>query len=132
MQFTVDVFRDGAAVVVAPRGELDLATVNQLRNELARHASAPVLVLDLRGLTFMDSSGVALVLEQQRSAEAAGSDFRLVPGPRAVQRLFEMTKLARHLHWTTVESAGAGETGAEAQSHTPAVAPSPPDTRTWG
>lgn len=131
MQFTVDVFRDGAAVVVAPRGELDLATVNQLRNELARHARAPVLVLDLRGLTFMDSSGVALVLEQQRSAEVENSDFRLVPGRPAVQRLFEMTKLAPHLHWTTVGAAGAGETGGQARSPTPAVAPSPRDTRTW-
>jgi anti-anti-sigma factor len=108
-QFMVDVFRDGSGVVVAPSGELDLATVNRLRDELVRQAntSAPVLVLDLRGLTFMDSSGVALVVEQQRRAETDGIDFRVVPGSPRVQRLFEMTGLGRHLRWT--EARGEGE-----------------------
>jgi anti-anti-sigma factor len=96
-ELTVDVFRDGAAVVVAPSGDLDLATVGQLRDELARHASAPQLVLDLRGVSFMDSSGLALVVEQQHRAEAENSDFRVVPGSARVRRLFEITGLARHL-----------------------------------
>lgn len=47
--FTVDVFRTGDGVVVAPVGELDLATVSQLRDVLARKASVALLVLDLRG-----------------------------------------------------------------------------------
>ncbi len=107
-EFTMDVFHDGDAVVVAPAGELDLATVDRLRDELAHQAHAPVLVLDLRGLTFMDSSGLALVLEQQRRAEADGSDFRVVPGSPRVQRLFEVTGLGRHLCWTNPP--GAAET----------------------
>jgi anti-sigma B factor antagonist len=103
-EFMVDVYRDGEAVVVAPRGELDLATVGRLRDELARPASAALLVLDLRGLSFMDSSGLALVVEQQRRAEAGGGDFRVVPGSGSVRRLFEVTGVARHLRWTEASS----------------------------
>lgn len=100
----VDVYRDGDAVVVAPHGELDLATVGRLRDELARQASATLLVLDLRGLSFMDSSGLTLVVEQQRRAEAEGGDFRVVPGSGSVGRIFEVTGVARHLRWTEVSS----------------------------
>ncbi len=104
LPFTVKVYGDRGAVVVAPRGELDLATADQLSERLAEHEGAALLVLDLRGLTFMDSSGVALVLEHQRRAEAAGKDFRLVAGVGEVQRLFEVTGLVRHLRWTEVAS----------------------------
>jgi anti-sigma B factor antagonist len=103
-EFMVDVYRDGDAVVVAPHGELDLATVGGLRDELAHQAGAALLVLDLRGLSFMDSSGLALVVEQQRRAEAEGGDFRVVPGSGLVRRLFEVTGVVRHLRWTEVSS----------------------------
>ena len=121
LQFTVNVYRDRGAVVVAPRGELDLATVDQLRERLAEHESATVLVLDLRGLTFMDSSGVALVLEHQRRAEADGGDFRLVSGYGEVQRLFEVTGLVRRLRWSEVAPPVDGDTVGDAGRGPPAA-----------
>ncbi|MHB1569824.1 MAG: STAS domain-containing protein [Solirubrobacteraceae bacterium] len=87
------------AVVISPAGELDLATADELREQLVRQPGGCRLLLDLRGLTFMDSSGLALVAEQQRRAERDGIDFRLVRTSGPVQELFEITGLAKHLRW---------------------------------
>ena len=63
-EFDIDVSDDGALFVVAPSGELDLATVPSVREALARcSATHHALVLDLREVTFMDSTGVRLLIE---------------------------------------------------------------------
>jgi anti-anti-sigma factor len=90
-EFNVVVRREGAALIVAPEGELDMATVDTLRAQLeAGLGDARVLVLDLRGLNFLDTSGLQLVFEQQRRAEQEGFAFVLVRGQRHVQRLFDI------------------------------------------
>ena len=90
-EFKVVVQREGAALIVAPEGELDMATVDSLRAALeADLGDARSLVLDLRGLGFLDTSGLQLVFEQQRRAEQEGFSFVLVRGQRHVQRLFEI------------------------------------------
>ena len=53
-----------------------------------------VLILDLRGVGFMDTSGLRLVIEEQRRAAGAGYRFAVVRGPSRVQRLFEIAGLA--------------------------------------
>ena len=47
--------------LVAVRGEVDLATVGRIENELTRLGSRPI-VLDLSGLTFLDSTGLTLLI----------------------------------------------------------------------
>lgn len=90
-EFNVVVRREGAALVVAPEGELDMATVDSLRAGLEPGlGDASVLVLDLRGLDFLDTSGLQLVFEQQRRAEQEGFSFVLVRGQPQVQRLFDI------------------------------------------
>jgi anti-sigma B factor antagonist len=95
--FSVDVLRHPGAVVVAPRGEVDMATVEQVR--AACEASGGRLVLDLRGVEFLDTSGLNLILEQQRLADADGFSFTVVQGPEHVQRLFEIAGLNHRLHF---------------------------------
>ncbi|HEX8977597.1 MAG TPA: STAS domain-containing protein [Solirubrobacteraceae bacterium] len=109
--FNVDVRRDGSTVVVAPSGELDLATVGQLRDAMGRADGCAVLVLDLRGLTFMDSAGLSLVVEEHRRAADVGIEFRVVRGSREVQRLFELTGLADRLEFTKTEQNPAANGG---------------------
>ena len=90
-EFNVVVRREGAALVVAPEGELDMATVDSLREALeGDRGDTRTLVLDLRGLGFLDTSGLQLVFEQQRRAEQEGFSFVLVRGQRHVQRLFDI------------------------------------------
>ena len=104
-EFKVVVRREGEALVVAPEGELDMATAGALRAELeADLGEARFLVLDLRGLDFLDTSGLQLVFEQQKRAEREGFAFVLVRGQRHVQRLFEIAGMNDRL--TVVDEVG--------------------------
>ncbi len=86
--------RDDAAVVVA-RGELDLASADRLRETLQKpEAAASAVVLDLRGITFMDSSGLSIVVAEHQRALADGFRFAVaVGGAGEVRRLFELAGL---------------------------------------
>ena len=109
--FNVEVRRDGSTVVIAPSGELDLATVGQLRAAFGKADGCGALVIDLRGLSFMDSAGLSLVVEQHRRAADAGVDFRVVRGAPEIQRLFELTGLAGRLEFTEMKSNSAANGG---------------------
>jgi anti-sigma B factor antagonist len=97
--FRIDVERAPDRVMVRPVGELDLATVSTLEEELtrARESGAPGVVLDLRGLTFMDSTGLSLTLRWALEASRDGFDFSLVRGEGAIRRLFELTGMDSRL-----------------------------------
>jgi anti-sigma B factor antagonist len=83
------------AVVLAPRGELDLATAPafEAAAEEARAGVHEQLIVDLSGLTFIDSSGMRAIL---RLHARIGTEMRLtlLPGPWAVQRVFELAGVA--------------------------------------
>jgi anti-anti-sigma factor len=95
---TVSARPRGAMVVVALRGELDMGTAPQVERELARHAPGAV-TLDLRGLDFVDSSGVRLVIAAHLAAEEAGERFVIVRGPGRVQRVFAVAGLEDRLRF---------------------------------
>jgi anti-sigma B factor antagonist len=95
IQFNVTRRRDGGSVVVVPEGEIDLVTADAVRTQMrAAREEAQSLVLDLRAVTFIDSSGLRLVVEAQRDAEARGSTWTLVRGPEHVDRLLALVGLA--------------------------------------
>jgi anti-anti-sigma factor len=93
-------------VVVSPVGEVDVATVDVLR-DAARDAVASeprCLVIDLSGLTFCGSAGLGMLLEACRAAEAAGVHFAIVAGPPIVRRILDITGLGPVLgHRETLE-----------------------------
>jgi anti-anti-sigma factor len=91
--FGVDTGYAGRCAYLALRGELDIATVRVLDEELRAVWARDVrrVEIDLRNLTFIGSSGVAALLEANSRARKAGSLLTLVRGPVAVQRIFELT-----------------------------------------
>ncbi|HYM57987.1 MAG TPA: STAS domain-containing protein [Solirubrobacteraceae bacterium] len=97
--FRIEVEPSRDVVRVIPVGDLDLATTENLRDELVRLHGAGFnrLVLDLRQLRFMDSTGLRLILEVDTQSRDDGWDFSLVRGPDAVQRLFEITRITGRL-----------------------------------
>ena len=88
--FTLEVHRRPGATVVAPAGEIDVATVEQVRARLQECEDGDAIVLDLRRVDFMDTSGLQLIFEQQRRAAQAASEFVVVRGSKQLQRLFDI------------------------------------------
>jgi anti-anti-sigma factor len=74
-------------------GELDLSTSVRLREELDRLEDNPpsVIVLDLRAVDFMDSSGLQLILGADARARASGRRVQIIASPR-VERVFRITR----------------------------------------
>jgi anti-anti-sigma factor len=97
----VDVEPQREVVRVVPIGELDMATVRQVAEELTelRDVGFKCLVLDLRRLEFMDSSGVHLILEADAYARTNGHDFAVIPGPPVIQRLFQLSGVGDQLEF---------------------------------
>jgi anti-sigma B factor antagonist len=95
----IDVSRAGERVVLRLDGELDLASVPQLEDavESALLDGATEIVLDLRGLEFVDSTGLRAILAQDQRSTELGQTFALVRGPEQVQRLMHMTGVDEHL-----------------------------------
>jgi anti-anti-sigma factor len=107
--FDVATHRQGKALVVAPRGEIDLATVDLVREAVERDRKpGEDLIIDLREVGFMDTSGLRYVLELVDRASRDGFDVRLVRGPSAVQRVFEVSGLEPRLPFVDDVEAGAG------------------------
>jgi anti-anti-sigma factor len=84
---------------LAVRGELDIAGVDEFERSLAAVESEqpPVLVIDLREVTFLDSSGLRTLLAAERRAKSDGRRLVLVRGPEPVHRVFEIALLDRRL-----------------------------------
>ena len=81
--------------MATPRGDLDIATVPRLSEAVERErADGDRLVLDLRGLAFLDTSGMRYLVEQH-----SNGDLTLVRGTRAVQRIFAIAGLDEELSW---------------------------------
>ena len=88
-----DVRPERRVVIVVPTGELDLAGVPTVDGELdeLRKAGFDHLAVDLRGLRFMDSTGLRLLLRWTASAAEDGYRFSVIPGPPQVQRVLDLT-----------------------------------------
>ncbi|MGZ8634473.1 MAG: STAS domain-containing protein [Solirubrobacteraceae bacterium] len=98
-EFEVTVTSQDGVCVVAISGELDLDTMAELNTALAACDGVATTVVDLRGLTFIDSSGVSGLLAATRHARDAGSRLICVPGPASIQRIFELTGVDTELEW---------------------------------
>jgi anti-anti-sigma factor len=87
----------GTSVLVV-EGELDMLTAPQLSHALdeALGAAPPVLVVDLSGVTFMDSAGLAVLLTAHRESGDVTS-LRVVANQRATLRPMQLTGVDEYL-----------------------------------
>ena len=88
--------RDGILLLM-PRGELDLATAPQLAEAFDDEPT----VLDLGGLEFIDSTGLATLISERRRRSEQGSPFVLVRGSATTQRLFAVTGVEELFTWAS-------------------------------
>ena len=111
--------RPDGGVSFALSGDLDLSTLDQLQAALddSLDGKPELVVLDLRELTFLDSSGLRVMLALHSSQQEQGGRLVLVQGPRRVHRVLELTRAddeleivsdPREIHPRRDVSAGAG------------------------
>jgi anti-sigma B factor antagonist len=98
-QLRVEVRREGAAVVIEVSGELDLASGPELEAELDQVTGpdTQLLVIDLRTLDFMDSTGLSIIVRAHQRLAAEECEMSLVKGSQQVQRLLDLTGVAERL-----------------------------------
>lgn len=91
--FDVEITQLDGGLRAALSGEIDLSTVAAVQERLdaALDGGVALLVVDLREVTFLDSSGLRLILQLDQRQRTAGARLALVHGPRRVRRVFELT-----------------------------------------
>jgi anti-sigma B factor antagonist len=100
-QLRVRVDDSPARVEIRLAGELDLATVPQLRQVLDAHArSGQTMVIDLREIEFVDSMGLAALVRARHRAISRGAKLELIAAPEPVHKVFTLTHLDRLFDWT--------------------------------
>ena len=91
--FEVDVRAEARGTVVSVAGELDVASSQVLEQELTKLHAVPTVVVDLRQLTFIDSTGLGVLVRNHQLAREQGRRFGLVRGGGQVDRLLSLTGL---------------------------------------
>ncbi len=96
---TVTISERPGGVQLALAGELDMASAAKLEEELAavEERQPALLVVDLRPLTFMDSSGLRALVAADNRAREQGRRLALIRGGERVQRVFTITRLDERL-----------------------------------
>jgi anti-sigma B factor antagonist len=101
---------DDGRSVLSLSGDLDMAAVPQLREEAERRLSAAdgaALCLDLAGLTFLDSSGLGVLVELRTRARTQGVEFELRNVPSGPARIIAIAGLAETLGLPPAEAGDA-------------------------
>jgi anti-sigma B factor antagonist len=98
--FEVTIEERGTAVHFTMTGELDISTAQRLEDDLRRiEAHGPeLIVLDLQKLTFMDSTGLRLLITADARAREDGRQVAIVQGNEMVQRVMRLTRLDERLN----------------------------------
>ena len=101
---SIAITQDGDTVTAALAGDFDMQATFTVEPALERALETPGLrriELDLRGLDFIDSTGIGVIIRLDREARGRGVQLRLRRGPRPVHRVFEKSGLADALPFSS-------------------------------
>jgi anti-sigma B factor antagonist len=99
-QLQIALRQEADRVVVALRGELDMANAPALQSTIESDelGATKTVVLDLQQLTFVDSTGLRIILSARELCWRRGQEFAITPGSQQVQRLLSITGVGEHLN----------------------------------
>jgi anti-anti-sigma factor len=102
LNFDLETETQGSSALVKIRGDLDLQVVDQVTEALTQIESGKpeLLVIDLSGLSFMDSTGMGVIAAADIRAREDGRRFAVVAPPTGVRQAFERTKLDKVITFT--------------------------------
>jgi anti-anti-sigma factor len=86
-------------VVITLAGELDLASAPALGDAIdhATASGAELVIVDLRGLEFIDSTGISVLVKAHQAAAQSDSRFAIVKGSPQIERILSLTGLDEQL-----------------------------------
>ncbi len=102
---------DNGVTVVAPTGRLDVAGAPALKDAISEAVKngQPRVVLDLEGVSFVDSTGLGSVIAALKQIRSSQGDLRLAAPNQQVRVVLELTTLDRVFpYYSTVEEALTG------------------------
>ena len=104
----IAVSETGGVRLLRLTGELDMAAVDRFERLLTadQASEAAMFVLDMRGLTFIDSSGLRALLMADQRVRAEGGRFIVVRGPDQVNQVLEMTGVGQRIELVDEPPAG--------------------------
>lgn len=86
---------EGQSLIASLRGELDLHTSPRFKEELTRlfetHSNVTHLIMDVKGLSFVDSSGLGVILGRYRELQERGGRLFFVQANPQVKRILQMS-----------------------------------------
>jgi anti-anti-sigma factor len=91
-ELEIDIAADGTIVVL---GDVDASSASRFAD--AVHATASAVIIDVRGCSFMDSTGISVLVEAKTLAEARSAPFELVEPSVVVSRLLEVCGMSSFL-----------------------------------
>lgn len=93
----IEVVECKRATVVSVSGEVDVATAPELDEKLATVAASPRVVVDLSGVTFLDSSGLGVLIKALKRVKDTGGSLVLVITEPRILKVFTITGLDKVL-----------------------------------
>ena len=95
--FQIEVSKWSRGTVLSLRGELDLSSSAALEDELHRVAAVSLVVVDLRSLEFIDSTGLGVLIRAHQGMQEDGHRLVLVEGAGQVSRLLKLAGVSDQL-----------------------------------
>lgn len=96
----ISVTKTAGDVAIAATGDLDLGAADAFERDVRRHgADCRQLLVDLRGVDFLDSGGLRALLALRNLAKRRGHELVLVAGPAGVQRVFALSGTRGLFDW---------------------------------
>ena len=95
--------------IVKPTGDIDMYTSPELRKQLLGliNKKIPVLFVDLNGVSYIDSSGIATFVEGLKGMKSYGGRLKLVGMPKGILEIFSFSKLDKVFEiYPTMDEAG--------------------------
>jgi anti-anti-sigma factor len=110
-RLTYEAHRSDEMVRLALAGEFDLSNATEVEDAIKEieQERPQLLVLDLRELTFMDSTGLRVMVAADARARDDARRLAVVQGPESVHRVFRITGLDDHLEMVETPDAALGD-----------------------
>jgi anti-anti-sigma factor len=98
-RYRIEVDHGSAGATVTIAGEIDMASIPPLERarERALAGNPTQVLIDLRGVRFIDSSGLKFLLETDRLSRTGGWTLQLVRPAESAMRVLTLTGIDKHL-----------------------------------